>query len=204
MKLDVDREFGDLRTHSVWDALVKHLTTLEWVSYIQPPPRGSKGPSELVRYLSRYLTCGPISDSRIVSANARGVTFLAREGKVQGGESRQVPVTLFTTEFVRRWCLHIEPDQLTKTRYFGGWSNAKLSDYTSTSVRQMELAEVPHSNEAMEFPPEPQADGRNDERPLRTCPQCEQATLEKVASWERPGWDEIFRKGGTEIPEWYR
>jgi len=27
------------------------------------------------------------------------------------------------------WSLHIQPDQLTKTRYFGGWSNGRRGDY---------------------------------------------------------------------------
>ncbi|QDT07978.1 hypothetical protein K227x_64080 [Rubripirellula lacrimiformis] len=34
-----------------------------------------------------------------------------------------------SSEFVRRWCLHIQPDQLTKTRYLGGWSNNRRGDY---------------------------------------------------------------------------
>ena len=203
LKLDTDPEFGDLRTETGWNALMKHLASLEWVSYIQPPPPASTGPSELVRYLSRYLTGGPISDARIVSANAHEVTFLAREGKIQGGQSKQVPITLSTTEFVRRWCLHIQPDQLTKTRYFGGWSNNRLSAYLDQCVRQMEQAQVPHSPEATEFMPPSEDAGGAEPSETRTCPHCREESLIKTVSWERPSWTKLFRHDSTQIPAWY-
>jgi len=60
------------------------------------------------------------------------VTFMAREGKQTGGEREQVPVTLETIEFVRRWCEHIQPEQLTKTRYFGGWCSRKQRQYQAS------------------------------------------------------------------------
>jgi len=137
LKLDVAPDLGDLRTEAGWGALIEHFESVDWVRFIQPPPASSSGPRDLVRYLTRYLTGGPISDSRIVSADAHEVTFLAREGKVQGGKSVQAPVTLRTTEFVRRWCLHIQPDQLTKTRSFGGWSNHRLAAYQESCVSMM-------------------------------------------------------------------
>ena len=91
----------------------------------------NSGAHQVVNYLTRYLTGGPISDRRIVSASGDEVTFMAREGKRIGGERQQVPITLTTKEFVRRWCLHIQPDQLTKTRYFGGWSNNRQRTYVA-------------------------------------------------------------------------
>ncbi|WP_146410103.1 hypothetical protein [Allorhodopirellula heiligendammensis] len=53
LKLDTDSEFGDLREDAAWNSLLEHLSSLEWVSYIQPPPSGSSAPSDLVRYLTR-------------------------------------------------------------------------------------------------------------------------------------------------------
>ena len=46
-----------------------------------------------------------------------------------GGERAQVPITLSTQEFTERWSQHIQPDQLTKVRYFGGWSNHSVAAY---------------------------------------------------------------------------
>ncbi len=54
---------------------------------------------------------------------------MAREGKRVGGERKQVPITLSICEFMKRWCLHILPEQLTRTRYFGGWSNNRSVKY---------------------------------------------------------------------------
>ena len=97
--------------------------------FIQPPPTETSGASEVVNYLTRYLTGGPISDYRITAADEQSVTFLAREGTRVGGERKQVPITLSLRQFMQRWCLHILPEQLTKTRYFGGWSNNRRDQY---------------------------------------------------------------------------
>ena len=206
LKLDVDPDFGDLRTDGGWDALIEHLESVDWVSFIQPPPAGSSGPSDLVRYLTRYLTGGPISDSRIVSADADEVTFLAREGNVQGGESAQVPVTVTTTEFVRRWCLHIQPDQLTKTRSFGGWSNNRLTAYLEACVSMMNAAEVPLSAEATQFPP-PEAEASDLESDASAdpeCPSCGGTAMRLRSYWARPSWSDVLGQRSTQIPPWYR
>lgn len=205
LKLDIDPDFGDLRTDEGWDALIGHLESVEWVSFIQPPPAGSSGPSDLVRYLTRYLTGGPIGDSRIVAADTREVTFLAREGTVQGGQSSQVPVTLCTTEFVRRWCLHIQPEQLTKTRYFGGWSNNRLTAYQESCVSMMDVAEVPLSAEAVEFPPPERdvSDFESDSPSVAACPSCGESALRMLSYRPRPSWSDLLSQRSTHIPDWY-
>lgn len=40
------------------------VVNVNWVSYIEPPPREGCGPESVLKYLARYLTGGPISDSR--------------------------------------------------------------------------------------------------------------------------------------------
>ena len=206
LKLEVDPDFGDLRSDAGWDALIEHLESVDWVSFIQPPPAGSSGPSDLVRYLTRYLTGGPISNARIVAADAGEVTFLAREGKVQGGQSVQVPMTLSTTEFVRRWCLHIQPEQLTKSRYFGGWSNNQLTAYQEACVSMMNAAEVPLSPEAMQFPPaEPEAsDFESDATLVAECPSCGEAALRMLGYRPRPSWSDLLSQRSTHLPCWHR
>ncbi|TWU05371.1 hypothetical protein Poly21_57220 [Allorhodopirellula heiligendammensis] len=127
---------------------------------------------------------------------------MAREGTKQGGESRQVPVTLTTLEFVRSWCIHIQPDQLTKTRYFGGWSNSQQASYQQRCIDDMNAAELPYAAGAMEFPPaEPEATEPRSTQP--TCPRCEQATLRVVSTTPRPSWREIFSRGSKTMPAWY-
>ena len=78
----------------------------------------------VAKYLARYLTGGPISDRRLVSDEDGFVTFQARVGDKTGGSKETNFRSPPGAEFVRRWCLHILPKGYTKTRRFGGYSNA--------------------------------------------------------------------------------
>ena len=82
------------------------LSKLEWVSHIEPPPSESSRPEHVVRYLTRYLTGGPISDQRILAADEKEVTFLARQGETTGGsEDIKFPTRLPTrSSFVAGVC----------------------------------------------------------------------------------------------------
>ncbi|XZE52890.1 IS91 family transposase [Planctomycetaceae bacterium SH139] len=207
LKLDVEPTFGDLRTDEGWDKLIEHLSARDWVSFIQPPPASSSGPNDLVRYLTRYLTGGPISDSRIVTADEQQVTFLAREGKVQGGEAVQVPVTLSTIEFVRRWCLHIQPNQLTKTRYMGGWTNKRRAIYQAKCSTQLRAAAGLSGQPTPASPAESLTDEEESNTDTDTklnCPACGEVALRLVASRSRPSWREALSQRSTHLPGWYR
>jgi len=129
-----------LREDDQWEALIGELESTEWVSHIEPPPGAQSRPEHIVRYLTRYLTGGPISDYRITAADDQTVTFMARQGNVTGGEREQVPHTLETPEFIRRWSLHIQSPQLTKTRQFGGWSSTHKEQYMASYWPQRESA----------------------------------------------------------------
>lgn len=217
LQLPSDGELGDLNDDQAWALLLETLESKDWVSFIQSPPEKSVGPEELVRYLTRYLTGGPISDSRIVEADDRNVTFMAREGKTTGGARKQVPVTIPTPEFVRRWCLHIQPDQLTKSRYFGGWSNNRLAAYLDRCVRAMEASDVPLSADASEFDPDQlDGDGNGNEgknqgdcsgkeyiAALPKCPKCGHDSLQETAVVAKPSWRDIFAYGSDRCPGWY-
>jgi len=119
-KLKLIGRHAYLQDDDNWTALINDLESKTWVAYIQPPPTTESKARHVVNYLTRYLTGGPISDHRILSANRRSVTFLARDGKQVGGQRAQVPITISTGEFTRRWSEHIQPNQLTKARYFEG------------------------------------------------------------------------------------
>ncbi|MEZ6091406.1 MAG: transposase [Pirellulaceae bacterium] len=53
---------------------------------LHPAATSDDRANEVVNYLTRYLTGGPISDHRITAADDRHVTFLARQGEKTGGE----------------------------------------------------------------------------------------------------------------------
>ena len=164
----------------------------------------------MVRYLTRYLTGGPISDSRIVAADEQTVTFMAREGKQTGGQREQVPVTIETMEFVRRWCEHIQPEQLTKTRYFGGWCSRKRRQYQSRCRELLGLSLEPETSQAEKDEAEKGCDSaesvstsesENDSGPQ--CQACESRSLRLVGLTAKPSWSTVLSQFDSRCPSWY-
>lgn len=204
LRRDGELRFGGsleyLRDDDAWDALVEQLESVEWVSHIEPPQGDHSRPEHVVRYLTRYLTGGPISDHRILSADDQNVRFLTREGKVVGGESRQVPYTLPTTEFVRRWCLHIQPDQLTKTRSFGGWSNTHRTDYLARCRSALDSAGLADESKRSPTPSTSEAYSRV---PLPVCSHCGSDSLNLISEFRKPSWAEVLSSQSAICPVWY-
>ena len=106
------------------------------VPYIQSPPTPDTTPDQVLKYLARYMTGGPISDRRLVAHEHGHVTFRARTGKQPGGSDETEDVRLPGAEFVRRWALHILPKGYTKTRRYGGYSNPHRQRYM-TACREL-------------------------------------------------------------------
>ncbi len=67
-------------------------------------------PEDVVKYLARYLTGGPISDRRLVSHDGRQVVFTARKGTTHGGsdETEEVSVPLMSL-YVAGVCTFCRP-----------------------------------------------------------------------------------------------
>ena len=198
-ELKLEGEFARLRADAAWRALIEELQSVNWVSYIEPPPREGCGPRGVLKYLARYLTGGPISDSRIVAAGEDEVTFLAREGTTPGGQAKQVPITLTTVEFTRRWSLHVLPKGYTKTRRYGGWSNPRRESYLERCGKQLDMVEACLSADACDFGPfeEPADDV---ELPCANCPKCGGQMIPQAAR-DKPSWREIMDSPAR--PRWY-
>ena len=198
-KLNFGGKFESLRNDKDWDAFIEKLESKKWVAYIQPPPSESSSANQVVRYLTRYLTGGPISDHRIAAADSEEVTFMAREGTRRGGERSQVPVTLSTTEFIQKWCLHIQPIQLTKTRYFGGWCNQRQGEYR-TRCEEL-LSKLGRSRDSID--PQETADGVADEQPDLLCAACGSDRMELIEQTPKPTWSELLDRESEACPAWY-
>lgn len=197
-----------LKHQSAWNTLCDELADIDWVSFIQPPPTKTSTAEQIVRYLTRYLTGGPISDGRILAADNNHVTFLAREGVRVGGERQQVPETIPTIEFVRRWCLHIQPDQLTKTRYFGGWSCHQRTNYHATCRRLLGLDESSQAEPQIEMPePASSLDTESNEatepESQFQCAACCSHKLSIIGQTPKPSWSELLTHEDDRCPEWY-
>jgi hypothetical protein len=205
LRRDGKLQFGGTLEHlscdDQWKTFVQKLGDVEWVSHITPPQSESSRAENIVRYLTRYLTGGPISDHRILAANDETVTFLAREGRITGGERQQVPDTLSRDEFVRRWCLHIQSDQLTKTRYFGGWSNTLRKAYLQRCREALSIAGLCILQSAQD-PTESKSERLAESAPLK-CEHCSSESLTLIKKLPKPSWKAIFHRNSVCRPQWY-
>lgn len=195
-KLKLTGRHAYLHDDDNWTAFVNNLESKTWVAYIQPPPTTESKAHHVVNYLTRYLTGGPISDHRIVSANRVDVTFLAREGQQVGGQRSQVPLTISTKEFTQRWSEHIQPDQLTKVRYFGGWSNSKVGSYMQRchDLSPATLSKAAAETDSVETD-SPRAD--------LVCESCGSDRMVLQSESSQPSWCELLGYGSSASPPWY-
>ncbi len=204
-KLKLGGKFAHLQDKDAWKSFCDKLQSVQWVSFIQPPPSKRCSAEQVIRYLTRYLTGGPISDQRITAADMKAVTFMAREGTLVGGERTQVPVILSTVEFIRRWSDHIQPDQLTKTRYFGGWTSQKRTKYLQRCHRLLgpSIEESPPEDAAAASTTDSTALVTLSDNPAIKCPHCDQPSLRLVSVIAKPSWDKLLNHLHEDCPAWY-
>ena len=99
-----------------------------WVVYAKRP---FGKPQHVIEYLGRYSHKIAISNHRLVDINAKDktVTFKAKDYRKNGAKTN---VKLPTSEFIRRFCLHILPKGFTRIRHYGilssSWKKEKLPD----------------------------------------------------------------------------
>ena len=165
-----------------------------WNVFIEAPPENSQ-PQDMLKYLTRYLTGGPISDGRLISHQDHEVTFWARSKNKQTGNKPR-GFTLPGVEFVRRWSMHILPKGFTKTRHYGGFSCRYRQAYLQRCrqlLRIVEPEEEPHAEPPLE-------DDSVETTPM--CPRC-RGQMVCVQSTPRPSWRDLFREHAT-CPPWYQ
>lgn len=93
--------------------LLTSLYQKEWVVYCKKP---FKSPWHVVSYLGRYTHKVAISNSRILNFNGSTVSIKWKDYK---DKNRQKLMTLMTSEFVRRFLLHVLPSGFTRIRHYG-------------------------------------------------------------------------------------
>ncbi|MFY9204607.1 MAG: IS91 family transposase [Yoonia sp.] len=124
--------YGDLAGLSEVDAFIAWLAPfrkIEWVVYAKPP---FGGPEAVLAYLSRYTHRVAISNSRLVSADADTVAFQWKDYRVKNGDRRCV-MRLSTSEFIRRFLIHVLPDRFHRIRHYG---------LLASSTRKANIAKV--------------------------------------------------------------
>lgn len=193
-RLQLTGEWSHLLATAAFEAWLQPFSECAWVVFIEPPPIADARPENVLKYLARYLTGGPLSDRRLLAHADGQVTFWARSKNKSAGNPSE-PYALPGVEFVRRWALHILPKGFVKSRGYGGFSGRYRRAYLR---RCRELLHVAPPEIA---PPEIAREDPAVERPPKlACPRC-QAPLECVDYTERPGWHRVF--SGSARPVWY-
>lgn len=194
-ELKLEGDWQHLQDAEAFEEFIVPLEQQSWVTYIEPPPSETSEPADVVKYLARYLTGGPISDRRIIAHDGRTVTFTARAGTTHGGSDETEDVDLSVLEFVRRWCLHILPAGFSRSRRFGGWSPRHRERYVA-QCRQLLCLDAADSATTDRI-----VGPQNDVASSRACPECG-SELERLERVFRTSWREIF--GSEFCPAWYR
>ena len=116
-KLKFDGAIEPLKLRYEFQTLIDKLYKKDWVVYCKPP---FKGPEYVLEYLGRYTHRVAISNNRIVDIKGHKVTFKWRDYK-DGNKDKLM--TLDASEFIRRFLLHILPDNFVKIRHYGILNN---------------------------------------------------------------------------------
>ena len=104
------------------DVFASHLAPLRktnWVVYAKQP---FGGPQAVLAYLSRYTHRIAISNHRLVSADAKTVAFRWKDYRIKSGDRVKV-MRLSTSEFIRRFLIHVLPSGFHRIRDTGFLAN---------------------------------------------------------------------------------
>jgi len=156
-------EHVDLADAGAFADWLMPLRQCEWVVYAKRP---FAGPEAVLAYLSRYTHRVAISNSRLVAADDRGVTFRWKDYR-EHGRTRYKTMTIATEEFMRRFLLHVLPSGFHRIRHYGLLANANRK-HDIPIVRELLHQPLP-------TPPAEHGEGSADQRGVRptfVCRHC--------------------------------
>ena len=99
------------------------MLTTDWFVYAKRP---FAGPEQVQAYLSRYTHRVAICNSRLISADATGVTFKYKDYRFEGPD-RYKTMTLEPGEFIRGFLMHVLPKGFHRIRHYGLLANGSLT-----------------------------------------------------------------------------
>ena len=158
-KLKFYGEHAGLADKAAFTAYLAPLRKTKWFVYAKRP---FAGPKAVLAYLSRYTHRVAISNSRLISADAGGVTFKVKDYRVEG-PGRYTTTTLDTDEFVRRFLIHVLPKGLHRIRHYG---------LLASGVRAVNLAKARELLGVVATEPADASVGADVETTTPPCPCC--------------------------------
>ena len=107
----------NLKNIKFFNKFLEPLYNKTWITYIEPP-KGN--PENVVEYVGRYSFKVAISNERIKNIDNGLITFEYKDYK---DNSKIKEMTITAEEFIRRFFLHVLPDNFTKIKHYGLLSN---------------------------------------------------------------------------------
>ncbi|HAY34159.1 MAG TPA: IS91 family transposase [Bacteroidetes bacterium] len=106
-------KISELKDPKVFQRILNSLYAKKWITYCKRPFGGAE---KVVEYLGRYTHRVAISNNRIKRIENNKVVF---EWKDYRDNNRRKEMELPAVEFIRRFMLHILPENFYKIRYYG-------------------------------------------------------------------------------------
>jgi hypothetical protein len=150
------------RKPHLFEQLCRSLLRKRWLVYAKPP---FGGPEHVFRYLGRYTHRVALSNRKLISFDARGVTLRTRGPNV---------ITLTPDELLRRFLLHVLPKGFIKIRHHGLMAPSNVSSRLETARRLLQQPPLTSSPVNLDFRDLLFALTAID---LRRCPRCLLATV---------------------------
>jgi len=144
-------------------AYLAPLRRITWYVYAKPPFGGSKA---VLAYLARYTHRVAIANSRLLARDQQGVTFRYKDYRADGC-ARQKVMTLATSEFIRRFLLHVLPKSFHRIRHYGLLARPSCADNIARARELLAVTMPQHHNAdaGAVHPNEPTT-------PSHLCPCC--------------------------------
>src|SRR6266403_2041786 len=127
-----------LGVKAAFKAYLAPLHRTKWFVYSKRP---FAGPEQVLAYLARYSHRVAISNSRLIAADATGITFSYKDYRIEG-PGRYNTMTLKPDEFIRRFLTHVLPNGFHRIRHCGLLASGTKTE-TIARARQLIAAVAP-------------------------------------------------------------
>jgi Putative transposase/Transposase zinc-binding domain len=168
-QLEFHGELQAVATPAKFATLLRAAAQPEWVVYAKRP---FAGPAQVLAYLSRYTHRVALSPRRLLATDGASVTFAYKD---YADGSRSKTMTLTTTEFVRRFCLHVLPERFVKIRHYGLLGNRQKQIRLARARELLGAVPVASSQPLPELLRTATTEGSP-----ACCPFCQQPGLVKI------------------------
>jgi hypothetical protein len=112
-------DYAQLADRAAFAQWLAPLRASEWFVYAKRP---FAGPEAVLAYLSRYTHRVAISNQRLLAFDGQRVSFRWKDYR-QKGRTRYKAMTLESSEFMRRFLLHVLPAGFHRIRHYGLLAN---------------------------------------------------------------------------------